>query len=92
MSELAAGRTFLVGFPGDISAEARLRLEAAGVRWKGSYDVLRERWERDIDTTPWTVRHVLQVAAHDADAAVQQVADALGQPELHVGMEAAEAV
>jgi hypothetical protein len=92
MSDSAAGRPFLVGIPGDISAEARLRLDAAGLRWRGSYDVLREQWERDIDSTPWTVRHVVQVAANDADAAVQQVADALGQSEARAGMEAAEAV
>ncbi len=88
---MAAGRTFLVGVPADMGAEARIRLGAAGIRWKGSYDVLRERWEREMDTTPWTVRHVVQVTADDADSAVQQVAEALGEPGLRTRMEAAEA-
>lgn len=88
MSDTAAGRTFVVGIPGDISPQTRQQLDAAGIRWKGSYDVLRTGWEREIDTTPWMVRHVVQVAATDADAAVQHVADALGQSDLRAGMDA----
>ena len=89
MSDTSAARSFVVGIPGDISPEARLQLGAAGVQWKGSYDVLREGWEREPDTTPWMVRHVVEVAAENADAAVQQVADALGQSDHGAGMDAA---
>lgn len=77
-----AGRPYVVGISGDITRDERLQLEAAGFRWKGSYDVLREGWEREIDTTPWTTRHVVQVAAQDADAAVQQVTATLGRSDL----------
>ncbi len=91
MSDIAAGRTYVVGIPGDMSPEARLRLDAAGVRWRGRYDVLREGWEREPDGTPWIVRHVVQVAAADADSAVRQVADALGASEARAGMDAAAA-
>lgn len=82
-----AGRAYVVGIPGDISPEERLRLDAAGFQWKGSYDVLREGWERDVDTTPWISRHVVQVAAGDPDAAVQQVADTLGRPDLRADID-----
>jgi hypothetical protein len=91
MSETTPGRTYVVGITGDISPEARVQLDASGMRWTGSYDVLREGWSPGTDTTPWMLRHVVQVMAGDADAAVQQVADALGRSDLRAGMEATEA-
>ena len=91
MSERTPGRTFVVGITGDMSPEARVQLDASGIRWTGSYDVLREGCNPGTDTTPWMLRHVVQVMAEDADAAVQRVADALGRSDSRAGMEATEA-
>jgi hypothetical protein len=76
----AMRRSFFVGVTDELSDDEHRRLDAAGVRWKGSYDVLREGWQDETDTTPWTTRHVVSVEAGDADAAVKQVVDVLGRP------------
>lgn len=75
-----AGRSFVVGVPGELSDNELRQLNTAGVRWKGSYDSLREGWQGDSDTTPWTTRQVVDVEAGDPEAAVKQVADLLGRP------------
>ena len=74
------GRTFVVGIPGELNEDERRQLDAAGVRWQGRYEVLREDWQADSDTTPWTTRQVVRVAAGDPESAARQVTDVLGRP------------
>lgn len=75
-----SGRTFVVGVPGELSEDERRQLDAAGVRWQGRYDVLREGWQGDSDTTPWISRQVVRVEAGDAASAARHVTDVLGRP------------
>jgi len=78
-------RPLIVEFSGDISDEDSDRLAAAGIRWRGAYDALREDWRqdwRDDDLTPWTTRQVVEVKAGTADAARQRVAEALGRTDV----------
>lgn len=74
------GRSFVVGIPGELSEDERRQLDAAGVRWQGSYEVLREGWQGDTDTTPWTTRHVVRVEAGDPGTAAEHVTELLGRP------------
>ena len=74
------GRSFVVGIPGELSDDERRQLDAAGVRWQGRYDVLREGWQGDSDTTPWITRQVVRVEAGDPDTAARRVTDVLGRP------------
>lgn len=75
-----AGRSFVVGVPGELSDDERRQLNASEVQWKGRYEVLRAGWQVDGDTTPWATRHVLNVQAEDPGAAVKRVTDVLGRP------------
>lgn len=56
-------------------------LEAAGIRWRGAYEVLRSGWSDDLDVTPWMTRNVLEVGADDAAAAKEHVATTLGRAD-----------
>ena len=66
------------------------QLDAAGVRWSGSYDVLVEGWSDEIDLGPWQRRQGLRVNAPDAESAKDAVATALRRPDLVDEMDAFE--
>ena len=75
------GRRFLVGVPAEIPLPERRHLEAAGIRWRGAYEVLQAGWSDDMDARPWVTRNVLVVAADDHAAAKQHVAITFGRPD-----------
>ena len=65
-------------------------MEAAGIRWRGAFEMLRPGWSDDMDANPWTTRNVLEVGAGDAAAAREHVATTLGRADAAAELSAEE--
>ena len=68
-----------MGVPAEIPLRDPRELEAAGIRWRGAFEVLRDGWSDDMEVNPWLTRNVLEVGADDIAAAKEHVATTLGR-------------